>query len=127
MARFRCRSCGHDGTWTYDPARHTCPLCDSIDVQFAIGIDELPDDDPLIQALTRMAEGGDASDEVACSFSCASCGGTGELRWDPASEQACPRCGSTDVVVRLYALGVPDDIAEALIEAQLRDGKDDED
>ena len=121
MARFRCRACGREGTWAYDPARYTCPFCDSIDVQFAVGIDE-----PLIATLTRMAEGGDASVEVARSFSCASCGESGELRWDPASEQVCPRCGSTDVLVRLNALGVPDEAVEALVEAQLRDGEDDE-
>lgn len=90
-----------DGTWTYDPECFTCPLCDSIDVQFAVGVDELPDDDPLMRALTRMADGGDATGRGATgSFSCASCGGTGAHRWDPDSDSDCPRCGSPDVVVR---------------------------
>lgn len=128
MARFRCRACGRDGTWTYDPERHACPLCGSIDVQFAVGIDELPDDDSPIGTLTRMADGGDASDRAATSsFSCASCGGTGEHRWDPDSEHVCPRCGSPDVVFRLNALDVPDAVAEALAEAHLRDDDGDED
>jgi rubrerythrin len=43
MAKFRCRTCGKEGTFVYDPERYTCPICDSIDVQFAIGIEELPD------------------------------------------------------------------------------------
>jgi hypothetical protein len=30
--------------------------CGSPDVQFAIGIEELPDDDPFIQAMERLAE-----------------------------------------------------------------------
>ena len=56
MAKFRCRTCGKEGTFVYDPERYTCPICDSIDVQFAIGIEELPDDDPLIEAMKRRAE-----------------------------------------------------------------------
>src|SRR5258708_38957943 len=56
MAKFRCRTCGKEGTFVYDPERHTCPLCDSIDVQFAIGVEELPDDDPLIEAMKRLAK-----------------------------------------------------------------------
>jgi hypothetical protein len=47
MARFHCRTCGKEGTCTYDAERYTCPLCDSIDVQFVIGIDEFPEDDPM--------------------------------------------------------------------------------
>jgi hypothetical protein len=43
MAVFRCRSCGKEGTWVYDPERFTCPLCDSIDVQFIISRDEVPE------------------------------------------------------------------------------------
>ena len=56
MAKFRCRTCGKEGTFVYDPERCTCPICDSIDVQFAIGIEELPDDDPLIEAMKQRAE-----------------------------------------------------------------------
>ena len=49
MARFRCRACGEEGTFVYD-GRHDCPNCGSLDVQLAIAIEELPDDDPLIEA-----------------------------------------------------------------------------
>ena len=56
MAKFRCRTCGKEGTFVYDPERDTCPICDSIDVQFAFSIEELPDDDPLIEELERPAE-----------------------------------------------------------------------
>jgi hypothetical protein len=56
MAKFRCRACGEEGTFVYDPERYTCPICDSIDVQFAIGIEELPDDDPLIEAIKQRAK-----------------------------------------------------------------------
>jgi hypothetical protein len=55
MARFRCRACGKEGTFVYD-GRHECPNCSSIDVQFALGIEELPGDDPLIEAMKRLAE-----------------------------------------------------------------------
>jgi hypothetical protein len=56
MAKFRCRTCGKEVTFVYDPERYTCPICDSIDVQFAIGIVEFPDDDPLIEAMKQRAE-----------------------------------------------------------------------
>jgi hypothetical protein len=55
VARFRCRACGKEGTFVYD-GRHECPNCSSIDVQFALGIEELPGDDPLIKAMKRLAE-----------------------------------------------------------------------
>jgi ABC-type ATPase with predicted acetyltransferase domain len=55
MARFRCRSCGNEGTFTYT-GQHECPKCGSDDVQFALSVGELGDDDPLIVALTKMAE-----------------------------------------------------------------------
>jgi rRNA maturation endonuclease Nob1 len=55
MARFRCRACGSEGTFAYS-GRHECPKCGSDDVQFALRIEELGDDDPLIVALTKMAE-----------------------------------------------------------------------
>jgi hypothetical protein len=45
MARFRCCACGQEGTFVYK-GRHECPLRNSIDVQFAVGIEELPGDDP---------------------------------------------------------------------------------
>jgi rubredoxin len=55
MARFRCRACGHEGTFEYD-GRHACPKCGSGDVQFALSIEELGDDDPLIVSLTKMVD-----------------------------------------------------------------------
>jgi hypothetical protein len=55
MARFRCRACGQEGTFEYQAGRHACPCCGSPDVH-AIGIEELPDDDPLIQAMERLAQ-----------------------------------------------------------------------
>lgn len=55
MARFRCRTCGKEGAFIYD-GRRRCPNCGSIDVQLAIGIDELPDDDPFIEAMKLLTE-----------------------------------------------------------------------
>jgi hypothetical protein len=55
MARFRCRACGEEGTFDYD-GRHECPNCGPVNVQVALGIEELPDDDPLIEAMKRLAE-----------------------------------------------------------------------
>lgn len=59
MAKFRCRACARKAPSSYDPERYTCPICNSIDVQFAIGIEELDDDDPLIEAMRRRAEDGE--------------------------------------------------------------------
>jgi hypothetical protein len=56
MAKFRCRTCGREGTFEYQARQHACPCCGSPDVQFAIGIEELLDDDPLIQAMERLAQ-----------------------------------------------------------------------
>jgi uncharacterized Zn finger protein (UPF0148 family) len=53
MASFRCRACGREGTFKYD-GRHACPRCGSVDVQFALGIEEIPDDHPLIEALLKL-------------------------------------------------------------------------
>ena len=44
MARFRCRACGQQGEFAYDPMKHECPRCCSPDVQFALGIEEIPDE-----------------------------------------------------------------------------------
>jgi Zn finger protein HypA/HybF involved in hydrogenase expression len=55
MARFRCRACGEEGTFVYTGG-HACPRCGSRDVQLAIALEELADDDPLIVALTKMAD-----------------------------------------------------------------------
>jgi len=54
MARFRCRACGEQETFVYD-GRRDCPHCGSLDVQFAVGIEELPDDHPFVEAMTRLA------------------------------------------------------------------------
>ena len=55
MARFRCRACRAEGTFEYKGG-HSCPNCGSRDVQLAIAIEELSDDDPLIVALTKVAD-----------------------------------------------------------------------
>lgn len=55
MARFRCRACGEEGTSVYD-GRRDCPNCGSHDVQWAVSIEELADDDPIIEAMTRLAD-----------------------------------------------------------------------
>ncbi|MCA6116718.1 hypothetical protein J6524_17690 [Bradyrhizobium sp. WSM 1738] len=34
MTRFRCRACGQEGDFVYDPKRHECPRCGSREVQF---------------------------------------------------------------------------------------------
>jgi rRNA maturation endonuclease Nob1 len=57
MARYRCRRCRGKGQFAYEGI-HACPICGSNDVQFALAIDELADDDPLIVALTKLAEEG---------------------------------------------------------------------
>jgi hypothetical protein len=36
--------------------RYTCPFCDSIDVQFVIFSEELPEDGPVVQEMKRLAE-----------------------------------------------------------------------
>jgi Zn finger protein HypA/HybF involved in hydrogenase expression len=55
MARFRCRACRAEGTFEYT-GDHACPNCGSRDVQLAIAIEELSDNDPLIVALTKVAD-----------------------------------------------------------------------
>lgn len=55
MARFRCSACGEEGTFVYD-GRHECPHCRSVNVQFVMGIEELPDDDPLIGTMRQLVE-----------------------------------------------------------------------
>lgn len=56
MARFRCRACGRDGELEYRPGARTCPHCGADDVQVALSIAEIPDDDPLIEAMRRLAD-----------------------------------------------------------------------
>jgi hypothetical protein len=63
MARFHCRACAQEGMFVYPAGRHECPRCGSRDVQFALGIEELPDDDPLIDAVRRLAEEYDKNNE----------------------------------------------------------------
>jgi len=60
MARYKCRSCGNDGEFAYEGI-HACPQCGSTEVQFALSIEELPDDAPIIAAL--MASADEVSDE----------------------------------------------------------------
>ena len=61
MARFRCRACWKEGTFRYHGLRR-CPNCDSINVQIAIGIEELPDDDPFLEAMKRLAAEDESED-----------------------------------------------------------------
>lgn len=61
MSRFRYHGCGREGTFVYN-SRHACPNCGSSDVQFALGIEELSDDDPLINASERLTEQDDKKD-----------------------------------------------------------------
>ncbi len=56
MARFRYHACGKEGEFEYRPGAHACPLCGAHDVQIVLSIAELPDDDPLIEELRRLAE-----------------------------------------------------------------------
>ena len=55
MARFRCRDCNNEGTFTYS-GKHACPCCGSRDVQLALSIEELADNDPLFAAMSKLAE-----------------------------------------------------------------------
>jgi hypothetical protein len=52
MARFGCRGCVEEGTFDYTD-RHACPKCGSDNVQFALSIEELADDHPLIAELAE--------------------------------------------------------------------------
>lgn len=55
MARFRCRACGQEDEFTYDPTRQKCPRCGSPGMQFALGIEEMPEEliDRIVQGLSR--------------------------------------------------------------------------
>jgi rubredoxin len=61
MARFRCRVCGQEGEFIYDPEHHACPVCGSSDVVFALPMDELPDE--LFDALAKAEPLNDETDE----------------------------------------------------------------
>lgn len=56
IAHIRCRDCGVEGSFTF-VGRRECPRCGSRDVRFALRIEELAEDDPVIGAITRLAEG----------------------------------------------------------------------
>jgi len=55
MARFRCCACNSEGTFSYS-GKHECPKCGSSNVQIALSIHELADDDLLIVAMTKPAD-----------------------------------------------------------------------
>lgn len=57
MAIFRCRSCGKDGNFTYDPQPYACPRCGSPNMESALGIEEMPD-----ELIDRIVEGLDHPD-----------------------------------------------------------------
>lgn len=47
----------------YDPERYTCPICNSIDVQFIIPRDEVPEGDPLRNAANSLSKKDDEKNE----------------------------------------------------------------
>ena len=67
MARFRCRACNREGVFTY-AGRHECPVCGSPAVQFALRVDEMPDEliDQLIQTTSQAVPLDDHPDEESC-------------------------------------------------------------
>jgi hypothetical protein len=52
MARFHCHGCQSEGTFEYAGVQ-ACPRCGSTNVDLALSILELPDDDSLIRALRK--------------------------------------------------------------------------
>jgi hypothetical protein len=58
IARFRCREWGDEGTFDYF-GKHECPKCGSVQVQFALSIEEWGDDDPFIVAFAKLADNKD--------------------------------------------------------------------
>jgi hypothetical protein len=50
IEHIRCRECGVEGSFTFTGFRD-CPRCGSWDVRFALRIEELTDDDPVMVAL----------------------------------------------------------------------------
>lgn len=61
MARFRCRTCHQEGDFAYAPARLACPRCGSLEVQVAIGVDEMPDL-LVVDAILELADGAEPLD-----------------------------------------------------------------
>jgi hypothetical protein len=60
MARFRCRACGQEGAFVYDPKRHECPCCGSRAVQFALGAEEMPDQ--IVDEILKIVDGAEPLD-----------------------------------------------------------------
>ena len=56
MARFRCRECGAEGEFEYRPGVRDCPRCGARDVQTAVSIMEIPDDDPMWEQLRKVGD-----------------------------------------------------------------------
>jgi Zn finger protein HypA/HybF involved in hydrogenase expression len=56
IAHIRCRDCGVEGSFTFTRWRE-CPRCGSRDVRYALRIEELAHDDPVIAAIAKLAEG----------------------------------------------------------------------
>jgi uncharacterized OB-fold protein len=55
VAHIKCRDCGVEGSFTFT-GRRECPRCGSRDIRFALRIEELTEDDPVIVAIARLAE-----------------------------------------------------------------------
>lgn len=66
MARFRCRTCGEEGQIDYQPGLRRCPYCGSQNVQIAVSAAELPDDDPIIAGIRKLAEDNDDDTPEDC-------------------------------------------------------------
>jgi hypothetical protein len=56
LAHIRCSACGVEGSFTFTGFRE-CPRCGSGDIRFALRIEELVDDDAVIGAIMKLAEG----------------------------------------------------------------------
>jgi hypothetical protein len=61
LAHVRCRECGVEGSFTFTGFRD-CVRCGSRDVRFALRIEELADDDPVMVAIVGLAEGRHSGD-----------------------------------------------------------------
>ena len=115
MARFRCRDCGEEGTFRLRRAARL-PELRFYRCSDRIGHRELSDDDPIIAALTKLAE--DDTDT----------GDTEEVEAALAAMQAGPerpaRAARTDPEDQAGAAAVDDVVfqARALITQRLPDG-----